>query len=259
MWCHSCRQDVPGLPSGLDRHYACARCGTVMLLPAGETATAVRIDAAHAGEPEAPALPASPAPLLMMDLWELGQQLRHVERVLGAGGLSNDALDRTAELDGMAAEAPRQTVSAPGGPPRRRALRRKPDNSARRHRVDGPHFRPSAAKAQDEPSRSLGALLLAALSWILLSVGLSAFTCGAVLCTWGLLDARDDLWNIGLPILLFSQAALLIGLVLQLDSRGTAKAGSAEENEAGRSELPTRGPSARRKRRRSRSTSTHAS
>ncbi len=43
------------------------------------------------------------------------------------------------------------------------------------------------------------------------------FVCGAVLLGWSFVEARSELWNLGMPLTLFGQAALLIGLILQLD------------------------------------------
>lgn len=57
----------------------------------------------------------------------------------------------------------------------------------------------------------------AALGWGVLSVGVMAFACGAVLlgCAYGM--QRPELWSIGLPTALAGQAALVVGLALQLE------------------------------------------
>ena len=57
----------------------------------------------------------------------------------------------------------------------------------------------------------------ALICWSLLSFGVALFVCGASLIGWSLLEERDELWNIGAPIVLAGQATFLIGLVLQLD------------------------------------------
>jgi hypothetical protein len=81
MWCSTCQQEVPGIRNAASGELACVRCGR------------------HAGEAErAGASPANPQerqallrnlehwsdhPLLAdLDDWELGEQLRHVERLL---------------------------------------------------------------------------------------------------------------------------------------------------------------------------------
>jgi hypothetical protein len=56
------------------------------------------------------------------------------------------------------------------------------------------------------------------LVWGMLSLGLMAFVCGAVLLGWSLATGRADLWSLGMPITLGGQFALLLGLLLQLES-----------------------------------------
>jgi hypothetical protein len=50
-----------------------------------------------------------------------------------------------------------------------------------------------------------------------MSIGLMGFCCGGVLLGWSFLAGRADLWNLGIPIAVGGQIALLIGLVLQLE------------------------------------------
>jgi len=58
----------------------------------------------------------------------------------------------------------------------------------------------------------------ASAAWLILSLGLATFACGAVLLGWSLIAGRDDLWPVGLPITLIGQAGLILGIVLQFDS-----------------------------------------
>lgn len=55
-------------------------------------------------------------------------------------------------------------------------------------------------------------------SWCMLSLGLMAFVFGAVLVGWSFVEDRPDLWQLGLPFTLGGQAALIVGLVFQLDA-----------------------------------------
>jgi hypothetical protein len=66
-------------------------------------------------------------------------------------------------------------------------------------------------------------------SWLILSLGLAVFACGGVLLGWSILCQREDLWPVGMPLALLGQAALIVGLVLQLDglSHSTRKATEA--------------------------------
>jgi hypothetical protein len=54
--------------------------------------------------------------------------------------------------------------------------------------------------------------------WAALLSGLTALACGVVLLGWSYVDARPELWDVGLPIALSGQAVLLVGLVLHLQS-----------------------------------------
>jgi hypothetical protein len=54
-------------------------------------------------------------------------------------------------------------------------------------------------------------------AWLFLSFGLMAFLCGGVLLVWSVAAARSELWDLGMPITVVGQAALLLGLILQLE------------------------------------------
>ncbi len=61
----------------------------------------------------------------------------------------------------------------------------------------------------------------------MLSFGLMALVCGAVLLAWSVATHRSQLWSLGLPIALGGQLILVVGLGLQLarlwdDNRQTA-------------------------------------
>jgi hypothetical protein len=73
-------------------------------------------------------------------------------------------------------------------------------------------------------------------SWLILSLGLAVIACGGVLLGWSVIGQRDDLWPVGMPLALIGQAALIVGLVLQLDglshnSRKTSEALSELDDE----------------------------
>lgn len=53
--------------------------------------------------------------------------------------------------------------------------------------------------------------------WLLLSLGVALFTCGACLIGYSLLGESEALWDLGAPLVLAGQATFLVGLVLQLD------------------------------------------
>jgi hypothetical protein len=105
----------------------------------------------------------------------------------------------------------------------------------------GPHFAPAAHAPQAEPvaRRESPVSRSNPLAWLLLSLGLATFACGAVLLGWSLAAGRDDLWPLGMPLALAGQAGLILGLVLQLESlwhsnRETTRTLSALDEELNR-------------------------
>ena len=58
---------------------------------------------------------------------------------------------------------------------------------------------------------------LAVLAWTALLLGTMGFACGLALIGWSMNTGRQELWAIGMPIILAGQIVLLLGLVLQFD------------------------------------------
>jgi hypothetical protein len=101
-----------------------------------------------------------------------------------------------------------------------------------------PHLPTLPAAARDEAPHAIAAQPPKAnlAAWSLLSLGLATFACGAVLLGWSFATDREDLWPLGMPLALAGQAALIVGLVLQLDglwqtSRKTERTLSALDDE----------------------------
>jgi hypothetical protein len=67
------------------------------------------------------------------------------------------------------------------------------------------------------------------LAWSATALGLMAFVCGAILLGWSLATGRSQLWNVGLPIALIGQFALLFGLIWQLDGLWQGNRDAAEK------------------------------
>lgn len=86
--------------------------------------------------------------------------------------------------------------------------------------------------AADEPKANLAA-------WTVVSLGVAVLACGAVLLGCSVAQERDDLWSLGLPLAIGGQAALILGLVLQLEglwqtSRQNARSLSVQGDELAR-------------------------
>lgn len=186
MWCPQCQQDVPGAFSAEVGEFLCPRCAGQF--SSGKKAQAV---SEETGKDEGSAqveladlnAPASPP---VIDCWELGEQLKHVERVLAA----------------------RKADAKP-----RRRTRTRVDQA---HGPGRAHSRALGGRSSRGPDRAAPSLLQS-LIWPLMGLGLMTFVCGGVLIGWSLAADRAELWTIGLPIALVGQVGLLTGLVLQLE------------------------------------------
>lgn len=175
------------MPLQGERMFCCPRCGEG--LPADSADPAVA-PSSGPGKPEAAEAAANPP---LDDGWDLGQQLQHIERVLGSG----EARARQSAAVGRQ-EVARLDLAHPGPAPWHPSLA---DKTAR------------TRKRKSRQSSSA----LAVLTWAALSLGTTTFVCGGILLGWSLVAGRQELWTLGLPIALGGQIALLIGLVLQLD------------------------------------------
>jgi hypothetical protein len=170
--------------------YCCPRCGA---LPRGQQTAAhtvgVAQSAAHGLDLAASAKSQSSTPPVDLDEWDLDQDLRHMQGLVG----------------GRTFTRPPQPLLPSGG--------NLPLPSYASLSVPAVAPIPSRQKpaARNKPP---GSSLLA---WASLSLGLMAFVCGAVLLVWSFADGRSSLWNLGMPITVAGQAGLLIGLVLQLE------------------------------------------
>jgi hypothetical protein len=89
---------------------------------------------------------------------------------------------------------------------------------------------PDAAAVAPRPKAASPTVSL--LAWSILSLGMAVFACGGVLVAWSLVAAREDLWPIGMPLALLGQAALVLGLVLQLDGLWNTSRRTADSIEA---------------------------
>lgn len=223
MWCRDCQQDVPGVATSEAGKYACPRCGELL---SAETAPAAK--PAQPGQTPSPAGESPPTPGSrsaaepigtcscgkacscgndtqdvifqpiaspvpeppLADNWEIGEQLRHIERVLR---IDKSGRQPPAEKEG-----------------RRLRLDAAHTEHPQRHKP------PKGKKSRRKASAGRGSWL-GALAWTMLSLGSMALACGGVLLAWSAATGRDDLWTLGTPIVLVGQLVLLAGFILQLD------------------------------------------
>jgi hypothetical protein len=139
--------------------------------------------------------------LLAEDDWTIEADMRGLERLVGS-------LKRS----GLAADSP-VAVHGAHSVPEWHAEQREETHSRSTLR--------SPIAEMERPKSHL-------LAWVILSVGLATFACGAVLLVWSVVGQREDLSPVGMPLALVGQAGLVLGLILQLDgvwqtSRKTAE------------------------------------
>jgi len=190
MWCNRCQQDVPGIASYEGGKYCCPRCSGELHASPGPSGVNVAPDEGRAAatEPEPPAC----------DHWELDQQLQHIQQVLGA--------------DKLGANKPNSGHT--GAAYLQKAARLDPLHSgpAAWHPMHSTKSERAAKRKSTRPRPTTAGLV-----WAALSLGTMTFVCGGILLGWSIYADRSELWDLGMPIALCGQIALLIGLILQLD------------------------------------------
>ena len=203
MWCSRCQQDVPGIAN--ERRICCARCGEK--LSSGYAATTNSAASPQSGGSDSAAIRREPGsatttaladpPPVDLDNWELDEELRSAARMVRALR-STGTLQRE---ESPASAAPSSSLS-------------RQIDSAHAAAPDWHAGGKLRRTSEPERPRRRGASFF---SWLTLSLGLMTFVCGAVLVGWSFASGRGELWSLGLPLVLIGQAALIVGLVFQLD------------------------------------------
>lgn len=200
MWCPSCRQEVPGMASGIDGDLVCVRCGHALTLPDTPLTAA---------EPPEHTYPLTESDELLGDAW----------------------LARSAPFDPFEFDVPLGRA--------RHVLRLA--NPAQPIDLHTAHLEPlpmalrSAGRPREpKPPVKLRkpVTLISQIAWAAIALGVGAFVCGGILVGWSLFGSRPELWDLGLPIALGGQAALVVGLLLQL-----GRADDDDEEDAAREEI----------------------
>ncbi len=184
MWCTACRQDVPAISLVTAGSMCCARCGADLL---GKDDSGARYAAGLAGAAALGLDLTTPQPSITaypsFDEWDIDQSYRHLQARVGNSKRRGGVVARTERIGG-----------------------RKPNWRIHRSHpgVTGPHNRKSRAGGRSS-----------LLAWTVLSLGLMAFACGAVLLAWSFVEQRQELWRLGMPTAVAGQVGLLLGLILQ--------------------------------------------
>lgn len=196
MWCSTCQRDVPALGSPSGGAIRCTRCGSDLPAaqaesPASEPAPAESQPAKRESLTRAKLSAALRTSPLGDGDWQLEAELRGVRRLITA----------LKSREPVATSA--RAVPMPHLP---HARQLEPAETSINANGDA---HPTVNTIAAPRSHSAG--------WLVLSLGLAVFSCGAVLLVWSLVGQRSDLWSIGMPLTLVGQAGLILGLVLHLD------------------------------------------
>ncbi len=193
MWCRTCQQDVPAIGATDESPVCCARCRNPFSVDAA-TPAADPVVANELARDE-PALPTDWLAKALHEDWELEDELNQAQQLAASLGVRERG-DSTIRFDQTHRPPQAENLaSASSSSPRQR-----------RHKPVQTSF----------------------FSFCMLSVGLMSFVFGAVLVGWSFVEDRPDLWRLGLPFTLGGQAALIIGLIFQLDGLWRSNHGAAE-------------------------------
>lgn len=216
MWCSRCQQDVPAVATiGDSSVVCCARCGDALTdkrsppyqeeAKAGSPGDDISPGIAEEGDADTRTTTIGSSSTLPVDLddWKLEDDLREAQRLVRLIQLqSSDDLDWCDSVFG-------DDEDRDDDLPRRRGRRGR----------------------SPQKSRASGSLA----GWALVGLGLSGLVCGCALLVWSYVTGRGDLWNIGLPVALVSQAVLTCGVIVQADRKNHAQPADDDEREVGRS------------------------
>lgn len=150
--------------------------------------------------------------------WQFEDALRDVEATLRRRSISSAAVRRPLRLDSRQASAPAWRVAAPRSTD---ALSKSSNESS-----------PPVSGRRDEPGATGGWL-----AWLVLWPGMTAFVCGSVLLGCSVVQQRDELWRVGLPLTLVGQGAVFFGGAMLVERLWSQRRGGGDAPSSQR-ELP---------------------
>lgn len=203
MWCTTCRQEVPGLPAPGGTGFCCAKCHELIPLDSA-TISSPTVAEPAATVASAPATESAPLDSTLPEYWawQVNQQLRHAEQLVQSG--------------------------------RRRQL-----PTGQQLRIDEPSRTNSVEEPIAAETSAPDESAMTTFAWFVICAGVTALTCGSVLMALSFYQERPELWQLGLPIMIIGQVALVLGMGLQLVARTQAEeAASAKSSSAPGSTRP---------------------
>mgnify|MGYP006865102697 CR=1 FL=1 len=86
-------------------------------------------------------------------------------------------------------------------------------------RIDAPHQSgPQTGQSATRPPLKTATKSTSTVAWSVMALGLATFVCGAALMAISLVAAREQLWQLGLPMVLGGQVAILAVVIWQLEA-----------------------------------------
>ncbi len=190
MWCTACQQDVPGVArSASDSAVSCARCGQSLAMPPVNSSHGT--GTSDDGPRSAPDSEMDELPLpefMELEDWDFEEVLSEADRIVRSARRQRAMWEKEAGVSLRVEPAHRL------GPA-----------SGRRKRESTGEIAKPAARTNS-------------VSWAVVSLGLAVFVCGAILVGIAVVQGRTDLWQIGLPMVLGGQVAVIAVVIGQLEA-----------------------------------------
>jgi hypothetical protein len=227
MWCKSCRQDVPGIASLDEGAFHCARCGArVGRRRSAVTEAALSHDICDQGINLAGDVDLAPSPAEALHRWAEDEHLENVRRLLrplSTGEAPTGMLPATQEKQIRFDPPASHSLRVPLPDAALHAL------AAVGRNPETPQFKLPAQRVTSLPpkpatiQRTTVEVLLGALAWCVISLGLMGLVCGGVLAVWSVVTARAELWKLGMPTIWGGLAVICCGLFLSFRAKRSAR------------------------------------
>ena len=180
--------------------------------------------------------------------WQANERVKHAERVLSAPRWRPLATGEQVRIDEPAPRPLPREMATPAMSERKQITERPAISATERHPTPRPqplterrtiriHQATEATQHHDGdeveetliPASEESSARLSLVGWFFVCASVSALTCSTLLMVWSVQRERPDLWRVGLPIMIFGQVGLILGIGLQLVART-----DAEQREAAR-------------------------
>ena len=218
MWCKFCGQDVPGIAGPDDGQFSCARCTSVIADEQADHKDEVNShrsplitfssDESNSAEGNCYTHKKNQShDLLEITMPSVDDDWQHEQDVKYLNRLAKDSSGSIEQLT----ESPLPTFF------------NQTKTAFPNWHTHLPHSPPQSSKTElkhvgsKKESINQANSIISQLAWGILLLGVMGLVCGGVLMVWSIIAQRPVLWDLGLPVSIGSQAALLLGVILQIE------------------------------------------